>query len=213
MPDSTLVPTSVPPFTAIVLDGVGTVVFTQNTDGSYSISEGEHTEMLGSDVRNGTLYIGKGKTRGSFRIVNFKAMPDVRVSAPSLERLSISGAGKADISNLRTGHLEVAVDGAGSIRMGSVELDSCEVTIGGAGSVSANGTAREQSISIVGTGNFSGDQLVGQTVSVNIAGAGRAKVHATRELEAEIGGVGQISYVGDPSVRSRVTGLGRIKRA
>ena len=92
---------------------------------------------------------------------------------------------------------------------GNVTLDSCDVTIGGAGTVSATGTAREQSISIVGTGNFSGDMLVGETVDVNIAGAGRAKVHATRELVAEIGGVGQISYLGDPSVRSRVTGLGR----
>ncbi len=213
MTEAAIASQSIPPFQAIVLDGVGTVVFTQSADGSFSVSEDSQSDLLGVDVRDGTLYIGTGSRKGTIRIVNFKTLPDVRVSAPSLERLSISGAGKADISSLKTGHLEVSVDGAGAIRLGSVELDSCDVSIGGAGSVSGNGKAREQSISIVGTGNFSGDGLVGEAVSVSIAGAGRAKVHATRILTAEIGGVGQISYVGDPQVQSRITGLGRIKRA
>jgi hypothetical protein len=78
--------------------------------------------------------------------------------------------------------------------------------------VKASGIARTQEISIVGTGNFSGEALVGETVHVEIAGAGRAKVHATQDLRAEIGGVGQITYVGDPRVKSHVGGLGRIKK-
>jgi len=211
MSEAAIAQRTLPPFHAIVLDGVGSVVFTQSADATWSVTGNDGQEMLDVDVREQTLHIDMASR--TMRIVNFRTVPNLRVSAPDLTSLTISGAGKAEVTQLTTGHLEVSVDGAGTIRLGNVALDSCDVTIGGAGTVSATGTAREQSISIVGTGNFSGDTLVGETVNVNIAGAGRAKVHATRELVAEIGGVGQISYLGDPSVRSRVTGLGRIKRA
>ena len=52
-----------------------------------------------------------------------------------------------------------------------------------------------------------------ESARVNIAGAGRAKVHATEDLAVEIGGVGLVSYVGEPNVQQNVAGLGRVKKA
>ena len=212
MPEATPTMQQTAPFSAIVLDGIGTVYFEQSSDGTYAVSmDGTDLGAMGLDVRNETLHINV--ISKSVVVINFRPRPEYRVVAPDLRKLTISGAGRAEINGLRTSDLTVAVDGAGNIHLTNQILERCQVSIGGAGNVRATGTARVQEISIVGTGNFSGEGLVGESVNVSIAGAGIAKVNATTDLVADIGGVGQITYIGDPQVRSRIGGLGRIKKA
>jgi hypothetical protein len=198
-------------FTAISLDGIGTVRFIQDETSQCTIeAEPNAFALIRLDVEKGVLHIHT--TFRSAKVISFKSMPTYSVSGPELRKLTLNGAGRAEISRLIAPLLEVSVDGAGDIRMKDQTLEMCRITIAGAGNVKASGTATNQEISIAGTGNFSGETLVGETVRVDISGAGRAKVHATKDLTAEIGGVGQISYIGDPRVKSHVGGLGRIKK-
>ncbi|HQY30470.1 MAG TPA: head GIN domain-containing protein, partial [Thermomicrobiales bacterium] len=203
---------TLPPFHTIELDGVGTIVFNQAQSQSFQLEGPDsHVAAISAEVIDGVLIISTESR--TIRIMNSGLVPRYIVSAPTLRKLTISGAGRAEIGELRTESITIAVDGAGDVRLPKLQVDHCQVTIGGAGNVRAAGIATRQEIAIVGTGNFSGDELVGESVHVSIAGAGRAKVHATADLRAEIGGVGQISYLGDPKVHSEITGLGRIKRA
>jgi hypothetical protein len=198
-------------FTAISLDGIGTVRFTQADTVTFTIgAEGEALTTITTDIVDGVLHIHTAFRK--VKVITFKSVPVYTVTAPDLRAVTLSGAGRAEITRLTTATLQVDVDGAGDIRLNNLTLDTFRITIAGAGNVKASGTATTQDISIEGTGNFSGEALIGETVRVDISGAGRAKVNATRDLSAEIGGVGQISYIGDPQVKSHVGGLGRIKK-
>jgi len=202
---------TIPNFLAITLDGIGTVRFSQDDAVTCSVEgEPDALTLIETDVEGGVLHI-RTQFR-SVKVISFKTMPVYLLTAPNLTAVTLNGAGRAEIGRLKTDNLTVTVDGAGDIRLNNQTLETCKIVIAGAGNVKASGIARSQEISIVGTGNFSGEALVGETVHVEIAGAGRAKVHATQDLRAEIGGVGQISYVGDPRVKSHVGGLGRIKK-
>ena len=48
---------SMAPFHAIVLDGVGTIVFTQSADATWSVTGNDGQELLDVDVRDQTLHI------------------------------------------------------------------------------------------------------------------------------------------------------------
>lgn len=200
------------PFHAIALDGVGTVNFSQDDLTSVTVeAEPEALPLITTEVREGVLHIRtEWKTT---RVIALKHPPVYTITSPKLDALELRGAGRAVVGRLKTEQLTIAVDGAGDVRLTNQTLGACRIAIAGAGNVKAAGTATIQEIEITGAGNFSGEAFVAQSARVDIAGAGRAKVHATEELAVEIGGVGSVSYVGEPNVRQKVAGLGRVKRA
>ncbi len=199
-------------FHAISLDGVGTVNFSQDDVTSVTVeAEPDALALITTEVRDGTLHIQtEWKTT---KVIALKHPPVYTITSPNLNQLELRGAGRAVVGRLKTEQLAISVDGAGDVRLSGQTLGTCRIEIAGAGNVKATGIATTQEIVITGTGNFSGEAFVGQSARVNIAGAGRAKVHATDDLAVEIGGVGSVSYVGEPNVRQNVAGLGRVKRA
>ena len=205
-------PRPVDGFDAISLDGVGTVEFVQQPEYGLTVEcEPDAVDLITTTVTDGTLHINTKLI--SVKFISLKHPPVYKISAPDLRSIELRGAGRAIIGELKTDHLLVSVDGAGDIRLTNQSLGDCRVQISGAGNVKAAGTATVQDIEIRGTGNYSGEQLVGETGRVNIAGAGRAKVNISRELRVDIGGVGSVSYLGDPALQSNIHGLGRVKRA
>ena len=199
-------------FQAISLDGVGVVDYVQDDVTSLKIeAEPEALTLITTEVKEGTLHIQTKLV--SVKAIHLKHPPIYTITGPNLNQLDLRGAGRAKIGRLKADQLVVNVDGAGDVRLMNQTLGACRVKISGAGNIKAAGIATTQEINITGTGNFSGEQFVGETAKVNIAGAGRAKVHATQDLAVEIGGVGSVTYVGDPRITPNVGGLGRVKRA
>jgi putative autotransporter adhesin-like protein len=199
-------------FQAVSLDGVGVINFVQEDATSLKIeAEPEALPLITTEVKDGTLHIQTQLLTP--KVIHLKHPPVYTITSPTLNALDLRGAGRAKIGHLKADQLVITVDGAGDIRLTNQTLGACRIRIAGAGNVQAAGIATVQEIDITGTGNFSGDQFVGETVKVNIAGAGRAKVHATQDLAVDIGGVGSVTYIGDPRITPNVGGLGRVKRA
>lgn len=199
-------------FQAISLDGVGVVDFVQDDVTSLKIeAEPDALPLITTEVKDGTLHIQTKML--TVKAIHFKHAPTYIVTGPNLNQLDLRGAGRAKIGHLKADQLAVNVDGAGDVRLMNQTLGACRIKIAGAGNIKAAGIATTQDIDITGTGNFSGEQFVGETAKVSISGAGRAKVHATQDLAVEIGGVGSVTYVGDPRITPNVGGLGRVKKA
>jgi hypothetical protein len=199
-------------FQAISLDGVGVVEYTQDDATTLKIeAEPEAMALISTEVVDGVLRIQTQLL--TVKAIHLKHPPVYTVTGPTLNALDLRGAGRAKIGRLKADQLVVTVDGVGDVRMTNQTLGTCRIKIAGAGHIQAAGIATVQEISITGTGSFSGDQFVGETAKVNIAGAGRAKVHATQDLAVDIGGVGSVTYVGDPRITPNVGGLGRVKKA
>jgi hypothetical protein len=199
-------------FHAISLDGVGTVNFTQDDATTLTVeAEPEALPLITTEVRDGTVHIQTKVL--TVKAIHLKRPPVYSITSPNLDQVDLRGAGRALIGRLKADQLAVSVDGAGDVRLTNQTLGACRIKIAGAGNIKAAGIATTQQIDITGTGNFSGAQFVGETVKVNIAGAGRAKVHATEDLAVDIGGIGSVTYIGEPRIRPNVQGLGRVKKA
>jgi hypothetical protein len=199
-------------FHAISLDGVGTLNFAQDDVTTLTVEAEENAlPLISTEVEDGVLHIRtEWKTS---KVISYKHPPVYTITSPTLDGLDLRGAGRAVLGRLKSDQLAINVDGAGDVRLTNQNLGACRIEIAGAGNVKAAGTAKTQDIVILGTGNFSGESFVAESARVNIAGAGRAKVHATEDLAVEIGGVGLVSYVGEPNVQQNVAGLGRVKKA
>ncbi len=204
---------SVGEFTAVSLDGIGTLNVRYAELPTVTIeAEPDALELVTTDVENGSLRIGT--TLKSNKVLSLKHPPVFTVGLPLLRELHLRSAGRAVVQGNGMGEdLLMTMDGAGEIRLEEAELKRLRARIAGAGSIRGSGTAEIQDIEISGTGNYSGSDLTGEAIAVIITGAGRAKVNATRLLDVTISGIGSVSYHGNPEVRQNVGGLGRVSRA
>lgn len=199
-------------FQSVSLDGIGTLNINHGAGHQVDVTaEPAALPLITTEVENGVLRIHTKLITTKF--LSLKHPPVYTVTMPALTEVSLKGAGRALVGSSLGEDLLVIVDGAGEIRLNEQALNRCRMRIAGAGSIKGTGRATIQDVDIAGTGNFSGAEMEGEAVSVNISGAGRAKVHATRVLDITIGGVGSVSYLGEPQIRQNVGGLGRVSRA
>jgi hypothetical protein len=118
---------------------------------------------------------------------------DVTITMPQLTTFTMGGAGETTISHMSG--------------------DSLEVRFGGAGSLKADGTVRNLTMHVGGVGSIDTRELHADTATVNVGGVGSVKVWASNSLDASLGGVGSLTYYGDPkTVNTHGGGLGSISK-
>jgi hypothetical protein len=86
------------------------------------------------------------------------------------------------------------------------------IDISGSGDVTVDGTADSQTVTVSGSGNYSGGDLVTRNSTAEISGSGNIAVNALDVLDAEISGSGNTTYTGDPQVRQTISGSGGLRR-
>ncbi|HEY4155670.1 MAG TPA: head GIN domain-containing protein [Puia sp.] len=139
----------------------------------------------------------------------------VYVTAPVYNSIEVSGAsdikGQNKISNAE--NLQLEASGAGDIEM---DVDAPEITakISGSGSIKLKGQTRTLDIDLSGAGHAYCYDLLSENTRVDISGAGSAEVFASVKLEAEVSGVGNVSYKGNATnVNQHVSGAGSVSKA
>ena len=103
----------------------------------------------------------------------------IRISAPDIENLNISGASKVSIVNLNNESLNVDSSGASKI--------SCE------------GQTKNLTVEMSGASNFEGENLKAEKVSVDASGASKATVSVKNDLKADLSGASKVVYYGNPA--------------
>jgi hypothetical protein len=115
----------------------------------------------------------------------------VVVTVPSVEALTLRGAGNITVSNLNSRRLTVRLPGAGVIR--------------------ATGSATRLDVTISGSGTAVLGQLTARDVKAGVSGDGSIMLTATHTLHATVSGSGAVVYGGSPAhVTTKVTGDGTI---
>jgi hypothetical protein len=67
-------------------------------------------------------------------------------------------------------------------------------------------------LEISGAGNCIAEDLDSQWCRVRISGAGKALVSVTEHLDASVNGAGSISFTGNPTVKRKISGAGRVRQ-
>jgi len=161
-------------FNAVDVGGIFQVEITTQKDFGVEIEADDNlTGYIKTEVRNGVLRIRTEKkisTRNAIR---------VRISAPAIDRLEVSGAAKVNV----------------------VDLKESELTIdsSGASKVTATGEAAKLIVDVSGASKIDAGGLQAASAVVDASGASHVSVNVTGELRSDASGASKVTYSGTPA--------------
>jgi hypothetical protein len=203
-------------FEQVVLDEYGELLLTQGAQPSLTIEADEDVlSRIETEVKEGTLTIGIGGTWWDKLGMALNGVLSGRkivyqLTVVELTGVTVRGAGRVKCAELHTDSLAIRVAGAGEVTIGSLSTKQLGVEVPGAGRVQLAGQAGEQRVALTGAGTYRAPKLDSQKAQVRLTGVGSATISVAQELEATIQGVGSVEYYGTPSVKERITGVGRL---
>jgi hypothetical protein len=203
------------PFDRVRVSGDAEVVLVQGDREAVTV---EASPKSRAKVRvrsqDGRLSIDAGE-RGSWSSMfsgGSARRPTVTVYFRNLSALDVSGTIKVTAARLDSPAVRITASGAATIHVEALNTDDLRFAGSGAVKGELAGTAAEQRVTISGAGDYRASRLVADDATVRVSGAGKVVVNARKTLDATISGAGVIEYYGDPEVRQRVSGAGRIVR-
>jgi hypothetical protein len=168
------------------IDSEGAIDFDVTCQKPLSVSlEGDDNilPLILTDVRDGVLYLRTEKGYNSHESIR------VRITVPNMESIKAAGAGTLDIAEVKNEKFMVQTSGAATL--------------------TASGETKNLEIHNAGAGKIDTDNLHAQKAKVDISGAARVDVNASEQLDANVSGVGRVSYSGNPkTVNKNVSGMG-----
>ncbi|KAA6347309.1 hypothetical protein EZS27_005226 [termite gut metagenome] len=217
-------------FNAIRLMGSPNVIYTQTEDKVY-------VEVYGPDNVVDLLEI---YTEDDYLNVRFKKNTqvfntgklEVRVFAPSLDamevtgsgdiaiasgmktdkdlHLSVTGSGDISGSDIRCAQLSLSVTGSGDIELNRVTAENTQAHVTGSGNIDLSGTTQGADYTISGSGDIDAVKLEANVVSAEVTGSGSISCRAVSALKARRTGSGRISYRGNPQLDAPKKGVHRL---
>lgn len=144
-------------------------------------------DRVTTEVVNGELRLGYKEKNN----VNIKDEERVVVTLPELTHFTGEGAGLVILNKVRGERFDVDYRGAGSLQM--------------------NGQVQRLRLNAEGVGEVDAKDLVAQDADVRFRGIGAVSVHAKNRLQAEVQGMGELTYYGNPRTLSKsVSGIGSV---
>lgn len=132
------------------------------------------------------------------------------------EITGIQSSGASSIEHnepLNSDELKVDLSGAGAIKL-NLDVNELSLNLSGAGLVELKGRVRSEVVYLSGAGSLEAKDLESTYCEIHISGVGNAEVYVIRELNANISGMGNIEYYGDPTeIVQNVSGLGKVQKA
>jgi hypothetical protein len=200
---------SVETFDRISLSSEGEVEFTQDSVFSLEV-EGQQNilAVLRTEVKGSELKIWFTRNVREHHTVH------IRVHAPALRGMSISGSGNIRVTNkINVTDLECNISGSGNMNVPLLEATHLTSKISGSGNIRIdNGNANSQQLSISGSGDISSENLLSLKTTIKISGSGNVSVNVTEELSVDISGSGDVRYKGKPAVDTDISGSGKLIR-
>lgn len=142
--------------------------------------------LISTEVSGGVLYL---KSLRDYRV----SEPILfRISIPDLEALSVSGAGKIDISGLNNERFEIDSSGAPNIK--------------------AAGITKFVDIDSSGAAKIDTHKLQAARAVVDSKGVSKIDLDVKDQLDVTISGPSTVTYEGDPVVNKTVHGPGKLER-
>lgn len=144
-------------------------------------------DRVTSEVVNGELRLGFKEKRN----INISDDDRVVVTLPELTAFTGEGAGQIILNRVRGERLDVDYRGAGRVEM--------------------NGQVKRLRLNAEGVGEVDAKDLITQDADVNFRGIGAVSVHAKNRLQADVQGMGELTYYGNPrSLSKSVSGIGSV---
>jgi hypothetical protein len=197
------------PFTEISLSGVGDLVVEMGQEESLTVQARKDTlPHVVTEVKGNKLVLSL-KWRGLDAL--FRSVGPIRyhVTARRLDGIHVSGAGSVKGSGLSADTFDLGVSGTAKVGL-DLSVNRLATRVSGSGNITLAGKTDRQELTVSGTGDYRAAELASRVCHATISGAGKARVQAESELDVTISGTGEVLYAGNPTIRKRVSGVGRV---
>jgi hypothetical protein len=199
-------------FNAVSVAGSYDVYITQGSTESVKVdAPSDIIDRIVTEVEGGVLKIyTKDGTHWNW---NGNKKMIVYVAIKNVNAVSLAGSGDVFFKDgLRAPSLKVKLTGSGDIS-GKVDVKTLESSIGGSGDITLTGRADNSTVSVVGSGDFTGNNLITTNTQVKVAGSGDARVNASEKIDASVVGSGDVHYTGAAkNISSSKAGSGSVSR-
>lgn len=174
-------------FKAIEVGGAFEVEVVAQKEFSVEIEADDNLlPLIETEVRGGTLEIST-KNR-----ISTKQRLRIRISAPNVESLQVSGATKVSLANLKN--------------------DSLKIDLSGASKVKVDGETRDLEVEMSGASKVDAENLKAENVTVDASGASSAAVSVSGDLKADLSGASNVTYTGNPrNLQKSTSGASSVK--
>lgn len=142
--------------------------------------------LITTEVSNNVLHVR------NLRNYSVQDPITLKISVPNLEGLSVSGAGKIVVSDVKNEKFEIDASGAPTIRV-SGDTKVIDIDTSGAGKIDTHKLRAAQAV-------------------VESKGVSRVEVYAADQLDVTVSGPSHVIYEGDPVVKQTVHGPGSVKK-
>lgn len=159
------------------------------------------------EIRKGKIEISAPK-QSNFIAEDFK----ITVYA-NVEEIEISGGIELEMNAGSAKHIDFDIKGGASVYVYNIAAKEMEIEVAGAAAIDLSGAADFFGLELAGAGSIDAKSLVCKKAEVKISGAGAAEISVTDELLADIDGVGNLTYYGDPVLKNISGGLTDVEQA
>ncbi len=175
-------------FKSVDVGGVFQVeIFAQKEFSVEVESDDNILPLISTSVDDGTLRIE------TERRVSPTGPIRIRISAPDIDNLEVSGAANVTASDLKNSNLKVEKSGASK--------------------VTVSGESSELRFEMSGASKIDAENLKAQNAIVEASGASKASVNVTGELNSDLSGASKVSYTGTPaSVVTKKSGASSVSQ-
>jgi hypothetical protein len=161
-------------FRGVNVGGVFQVEATAGKDFSVEVEADDNLlSLIKTEVRGGTLRIETEERLSSKNPIR------VRITAPDIENLDVSGASKVSLHNISNENLIIDASGASKIIVA--------------------GESANLVIDASGASKIGAENLKSENVAVDASGASNVEVFAANELKTDASGASNIVYQGNPT--------------
>jgi hypothetical protein len=174
-------------FNAIEVGGAIEVEVVAQKDFSVEVEADDNLlQFIKTEVSGETLKISTDKrfsTRNPIR---------VRISAPDIGNLEVSGASKLSLTNLKN--------------------DSLRVDSSGASKIKVDGETKNLEVELSGASRLDAENLKTENADIDASGASNATIFVSNDLKADLSGASSVTYSGNPkNLVKKTSGASSVK--
>jgi hypothetical protein len=195
-------------YASIEASGAFNIVLSQGSENRIKIEADENImKHIKTEVKNNCL---KLYTDAS---INNPHKMDLYITYKDLTSIESDGACNiTGNSEIQTEKFTIDISGATDLKL-KITTAQLNIVVSGAGNIDLSGFADKQNIEMSGASSYDASGLTTNYTTIDLSGAGCAKINAVKEINGELSGVGSILYKGEPPVKNiSVSGLGTFSK-
>jgi hypothetical protein len=176
-------------FKAVEVGGVFNVEIVAQKEFSVEVEADDNLlPLIKTEVHNGVLEISTEKR------IRSKTRMTIRIGAPDIERLEISGVAKVSLADVSNEKLTVDTSGASKVMLA--------------------GQTRDLTIDVSGASKVDAASVSSVNAFVDASGASKVLVNVSGDLKADLSGASTVTYSGTPTnIDKKTSGASKVVAA